>query len=52
MKFGKLLLVVLLLELLLGGNGYLTQVGGIRVRVILSVVCIAWAAIRFTIGAV
>lgn len=45
-KFETLLLVALLLEILLGGNGYLTQVGGIRVRVLLSAVCIAWVAVR------
>lgn len=49
-KFEKLLLVVLLLELLLGGNGYLTEVGGIRVRVLLSAICIAWVTIRLLSG--
>lgn len=45
-KFERLLLVLLLLEILLGGNGYLTQIGGIRVRVLLSVICIGWVVVR------
>jgi hypothetical protein len=46
--FEKTLLVVVLLDLALGGNGYLVQIGGVRLRVILYVVCMAWATLRLT----
>lgn len=46
--FEKTLLVVVLLDLALGGNGYLIQIGGVRLRVILYVVCMAWAILRLT----
>jgi len=45
-KFEKLLLIVVLLELLLGGNGYLTEIYGIRLRVWLAVLCMAFVAYR------
>ena len=46
--FEKTLLVVVLLDLALGGNGYLIQIGGVRLRVILYVVCMAWTILRLT----
>lgn len=46
--FEKTLLVVVLLDLALGGNGYLVQIGGVRLRVMLYVVCMAWAILRLT----
>ena len=46
--FEKALLVVVLLDLALGGNGYLVQIGGIRLRVILYAFCMAWAILRLT----
>jgi hypothetical protein len=46
--FEKTLLVVVLLDLALGGNGYLLQFGGVRLRVILYVVCMAWTILRLT----
>lgn len=48
MVFEKTLLVIVLLDLALGGNGYLVQIGGVRLRVILYVVCMAWAILRLT----
>lgn len=42
----RILLVIVLLELLLGGNGYLTEVGGVRVRVLLAAICFAWVTLR------
>lgn len=42
----RILLIIVLLELLLGGNGYLTEIGGVRVRVLLAVICFAWVALR------
>jgi hypothetical protein len=46
LKFQNFLLTVLLLEILLGGNGYLTEILGVRFRVILSGVCLTWVASR------
>lgn len=45
-RYEKLLLVTVLLELFLGGNGYLTEIAGVRLRVILYVICLLWAALR------
>jgi O-antigen ligase len=45
----RALLVVVLLELLLGGNGYLTEVGGIRLRVLLFLCCMMSVACHFTL---
>jgi len=46
--FETTLLVAVLLDLALGGNGYLIQIGGIRLRVILYAVCMAWTVLRLT----
>jgi hypothetical protein len=46
LRFQNFLLTVLLLEILLGGNGYLTEISGVRLRVILSSVCLIWVASR------
>jgi hypothetical protein len=46
--FEKILLSVVLLDLALGGNGYLIQIGGVRLRVILYVLCMGWAVLRLT----
>jgi hypothetical protein len=46
--FEKSLLAVVLVELGLGGNGYLTMLDGVRLRVFLYVVCMAWIAVRLT----
>ena len=46
--FEKTLLVVVLLDLALGGNGYLIQIGGVRLRVVLYVICMAWTILRLT----
>ena len=45
-KKKKMLLIVVLLELFLGGNGYLIEFGGIRLRVFLYVVCLLWVFFR------
>lgn len=45
-KFERSLLIVVLLELLLGGNGYLMEVAGIRLRVLLYLVCMLWVGVR------
>ncbi len=47
--FDRALLVLVLLELLLGGNGYLTEVNGIRVRVLLFLCCMASVACHFAL---
>jgi hypothetical protein len=47
--FEKGLLVAVLLDLALGGNGYLIQVGGFRLREIFYVVCLAWVALRLVL---
>jgi hypothetical protein len=44
----KSLLIVVLLDLALGGNGYLVQIGGLRLRVILYGFCMAWVILRLT----
>ena len=44
----KALLAIVLIDLALGGNGYLIQFGGIRLRVILFAPCLAWALLRIT----
>lgn len=49
-RIEKLLLATVLLELFLGGNGYLIAIGGLRLRVILSIFCMGWVAMRFTSG--
>jgi hypothetical protein len=41
-RLGRILLVVVLIELLLGGNGYLFQFWSVRFRVLLFPVCVAW----------
>jgi hypothetical protein len=38
-KFDMILLLVVLVELFLGGNGYLLEIGGIRLRVLLCAIC-------------
>ena len=43
-KFEKLLLSIVLIELLLGGNGYITEIGGIRLRVWLYMICMSCVA--------
>jgi hypothetical protein len=45
----KILLVAVLLDLALGGNGYLVKIGSFRVREILFAFCIPWALLRLTI---
>jgi len=45
-RLGRPLLVITLVEVFLGGNGYLTEVAGIRLRVLLYLVCMAWVAVR------
>jgi O-antigen ligase len=47
-RFGRPLLMVVLIELLLGGNGYLTQIAGIRLRVLLFIVCMTWVVVRLS----
>ena len=44
--FEKGLLIAVLLDLALGGNGYLIQIGGFRLREIFYVACLAWVALR------
>lgn len=44
----KTLLVAVLLDLALGGNGYLFHIFGLRLREILYVPCLVWAALRLT----
>jgi hypothetical protein len=46
--FEKTLLIVVLLDLALGGNGYLVEIGGLRLRVILYGFCMAWVILRLT----
>jgi hypothetical protein len=50
-RVDRLLLVAVSLEVFLGGNGYLTEIGNIRFRVLLSATCIAWATIQVVSGA-
>lgn len=40
------LLVATLLELFLGGNGRLTEISGVRLRLVLSAVCLVWAVLN------
>ncbi len=47
--FEKGLLVAVLLDLALGGNGYLTQIGGFRLREIFYVLCMAWVVLRLVL---
>jgi len=44
----KILLVIVLLDLALGGNGYLVKIGPLRLREVLFVLCIVWVALRLT----
>ena len=44
----KTLLVAVLLDLALGGNGYLFHIFGLRLREIFFVPCLAWALLRLT----
>ena len=44
----KTLLVAVLLDLGLGGNGYLIHIFGLRLREIFFVLCLAWVALRLT----
>ena len=46
-KFQRALLVGTLVERFIGGNGYLTDLGGVRLRVWLSVLCLAWVVLTF-----
>lgn len=39
------LLVAVLLELFLGGNGYLLEIGGFRIRVLLTSLCYLWVGV-------
>lgn len=41
-QFQHALLLATLLELFIGGNGYLIELGGVRLRVLLSALCLAW----------
>jgi hypothetical protein len=47
--FEKALLVAVLLDLALGGNGYLILIGGFRLREIFYVLCLAWVALRLVL---
>jgi hypothetical protein len=47
--FQKLLLGLVVTDLTLGGNGYLITFAGLRIRDILYVACIGWAALRLTL---
>ncbi len=47
--FRRGLLFVVVLELLLGGNGYLTEVADIRLRVVLYIVSMVWVVFRLTL---
>jgi hypothetical protein len=44
----KTLLIAVLLDLALGGNGYLIHIFGFRLREIFYVPCLAWAVLRLT----
>jgi hypothetical protein len=44
----KTLLVAVLLDLALGGNGYLIHIFGLRLREIFFALCLAWVALRLT----
>jgi hypothetical protein len=44
----KTLLIAVLLDLALGGNGYLIDIFGFRLREIFYVPCLAWAVLRLT----
>lgn len=46
---GKLLLVVVTLEILLGGNGYLTKLQGFRLRELLFACAMVWVAVRLLV---
>ncbi|MDP3075376.1 hypothetical protein [Bradyrhizobium sp.] len=46
--FEKTLLVAVVIDLALGGNGYLVKIGPFRVREVLFVVCMAWVIARLT----
>lgn len=46
-RLNRWLLVLVLVELLLGGNGYLIEIGGIRLRVLLFCLCMASVAVHF-----
>jgi hypothetical protein len=46
--FERTLLIAVVLDLALGGNGYLIKIGQFRLREILYVFCLAWAALRLT----
>jgi hypothetical protein len=45
-SFGRCLLSVVVADVALGGGGYLVQIDGIRLRVILFAVCMIWTALR------
>jgi hypothetical protein len=45
-----ILLSVVVLDLALGGNGYLISIGPFRIREILYVLCLGWVALRLTTG--
>jgi hypothetical protein len=45
----KILLIAVLLDLALGGNGYLFKIFGFRLREIFFVLCLAWAILRLTV---
>jgi hypothetical protein len=45
----KALLVCVLLDLGLGGNGYLIHIEGFRLREIFFVLCLGWVALRLTV---
>lgn len=46
LNFDRLLLSIILIELLLGGNGYLVEIAGIRLRVLMYIFCMGWVAVK------
>jgi hypothetical protein len=46
--FEKILLIAVVLDLALGGNGYLFKIGGFRLREILYMFCMPWVILRLT----
>ncbi len=47
--FEKTLLVAVVTDLAIGGNGYLIEIGSWRIREILFALCVPWAILRLTI---
>lgn len=46
--FEKALLIVVIVDAALGGNGYLIQIEDIRLRVLLFPICMVWTGLRLT----